>query len=234
MTTNVYDFKQGIMATESRWSYTIPGYAVIYVDDTEFDKILVTHNLAFMFAGNLERIIEWKHWGLNGSILNMPSPEGIAICIAKKSTKQVIFERVDHILDEARFSGSGYRGALSCWSVNRDVKLAVETAKSKDYLSGGTVKYYDFNSDQHNLLEIEDYNSIVKGIQERSTVMKFQNINKFTKIEDCNDPVILDAVRKLSNGQASLEAPCESAKKSWSDAEIKELRDALSEYFPAK
>ena len=61
MTTNVFDGPVGLVATDSRWSIQ-RGRWLIYLDDTNFDKIELTDAAAFMFAGSAVLIEKWKLW----------------------------------------------------------------------------------------------------------------------------------------------------------------------------
>lgn len=236
MTTNVYDGFSGVMATDSRWSRILPN-AFIFVDESNFEKIMIAGKLSFMFAGDMKMIYDWKDWGKNSpKISNMPLVnENIAVCIVDSETNVIIYEYGQEVRNNARFAGSGYTHALSCWETNKSAIRAVETAKVFDFRSGGAVKYFDFINKKHNISEGSSlsYDDAMKQMKERGKVMIFSPNNQSTVVDlkDCTDPMVQGFVSDVAAGNATLEAPFTAAA-SWSPDDAQKLKQALSSYFP--
>lgn len=240
MTTNVFCKAGATLATDSRWSVTIPGYAVIYVDDTRFEKIVMDGPLAYMFAGDSGRINAWKAWigSPNKVVMARPSVEGrgMALCIVDMEKCEVVFESNQEItFPEARFAGTGALAAHGCWSKNKDARKSVETAKIADRFSGGTVRFVDMKSKAHNLQVPDDFDSVRADINTRGMVMYFQNPQHVSlKSAAQNDPLVADAAKKLASGEITLTAPSAAAENEWSEEAVKRLDQVLGQYYPAK
>ena len=114
--------------------------------------------------------------------------------------------------------------------MNRDAKKSVESAKLKDTSSGGNIKYFNFISNEHNILHNDVHDFVNSELKERGKVMKIKE-NTIIDIKDCNDPIIMQHVENIANGTMAMEAPCEYPI-SWSDEERKKLKDVLSKYYP--
>jgi hypothetical protein len=238
MTTNVFDRLARQAATDSRWSATIPGYAIVYLDDGPFDKILLTQPITTLFAGCIQRIDAWKTWlrDPNRLMANIPVADaGIAICMIDMRSSSVVFEHNQEItLPDARFAGTGAWPAHGCWGKNKDARRSVESAKLADRLSGGSVKYVDFASGATNLPDSEDYASIKQNFSTKGMVMYFQNPGHVALPEAvANDPVIAQAADQIAKGEIKLTAPSPAAMNEWTAEDVARLHNVLAEYFPA-
>ena len=79
----------GVLATDSRWSQQ-QGRWLVYVDDTAFQKIEVSHDTAFMFAGRGIAIQRWKDWIREGGPeASIPEFDGLCLCAVRMPTKEV-------------------------------------------------------------------------------------------------------------------------------------------------
>jgi len=241
MTTNVFDISAGILASDSRWSYRInDGYqattAIVYVDNTEFDKLEFDPNFSLIFAGNSGLISAWKDW-IRLPIKNLvPRPQVIddfAMCLVRNKTKDVVFEHGQKIVDAAyRFAGTGAYPAHSCWTANKNAKKAIKSAQLTDHFSGGDVKYLDIVSAKHNFNPSGQLNSINAAILKRGMVM-YTADNKPISIHDAaqNDPRVKDLVNKIASGGMSADAPSGLDKIVWTETDVKRLDAALEDCF---
>lgn len=242
MTTNVFDKEAGVLATDSRWSYSLPGVANIYVDNVEFEKIASDGILAFMFAGDSLKINEWKSWinSPNKVVMNQPKPveHGFSICMVDVKMQEIVLEKYQEIKrDGARFAGTGAIAANRCWEENRDPKKAVESAIVEDCFSGGEVKYLDLLRGTNNLCKKDEFSSIKSGVQTRGYVMYFQNQNQnhIPVAEAANaDERISQTIAKIAKGDVGMTAPSPAAESQWSDQDREDLTNALLKYYPAK
>lgn len=237
MTTNVFDINARHMATDSRWSIDSSAF-VLYIDDTGFDKICTAKGHAFMFAGNGKLIEQWKNWIAQSSSLPRPpiiqDNAVISVCVANIETALVRFERGQEIsLPLARFAGSGARFAHDCWQVNNDAKLAVNSAKQKDWFSGGTVAFFDFGSGQHNLLNSISMKEVKTQLLGGFVMYKFINSGQpIPALEAAErDPEVKALLDKVTEGKISVNAPCESMYTPWTESEINEFNAVLDDIF---
>ena len=121
MTTNVLDIQNNMMTSDSRWSVESTN-AIFFIDDTDFDKMCVNGDRAFMFAGDGLLIQKWKDWAFdeNRDTNNLPDVErtyidgngkpktvSISLCGIIMSTRKIYFQRGLIGFDIAKFSGSG-------------------------------------------------------------------------------------------------------------------------------
>ncbi|MEI6745949.1 MAG: hypothetical protein WCL34_08305 [Methylococcaceae bacterium] len=236
MTTNVFDINARHMATDSRWSIDSSEF-VLYIDDTGFDKICIAKGHAFMFAGNGKLIEQWKNW-IAQNPSNTPKPpleqddSAISMCIANIETAAIRFEyRQDISLPLARFAGSGAKFARDCWLVNNNAQLAVNSAKQKDWFSGGTVAFFDFCSRQHNLL-----NSIsIKEVQTQllGGFVMYKNTGQPIPAREAaeRDPEVKALLDKVVQGQVTVSAPFEFMHTPWTEREKAELYSVLDDIF---
>lgn len=235
MTTNVFDSQAKIIASDSRWSFGTD-FAIFYVDDTGFDKVVVGEDLSFMFAGNAERIGVWKEWLASPArvVMPMPHPNGIAICAVEMTGHTVAYKRGQQVVGDAFFAGTGTEPASGCWKVNRDAKRAVETAKAIDVYSGGDVKFFEIPSSKHNLGPQATYQSSVDQLKKRGMVMYIQSSErKSVSIQEAsaNDPRVRDVAERIISGELKLTAPCPSVHTDWSDDEVNELSSVVQKYL---
>lgn len=247
MTTNVFDKKLGVLATDSRWSIPYLDW-VIFLDDSHFEKIERFKTSAFMFAGKGDGIQAWKDWiRSNPSDLSQrPSPNGVAVCIVDTKNNETIYaERQDIMLENASFAGSGCILAHNCWSTYKDPIKAVETAKLGDVYSGGDVKYLNCVDNSDNLnsitaveLRLENIKMVSQAILDRGLVMKNTSVTNnaipFRKMLDAaaNDAASFKALEgKIANGEIFPDAPCAAMHNEWSKEEIQSLDNALHKVF---
>jgi hypothetical protein len=238
MTTNVFDCANAVVASDSRWSIPL-GFAIAYVDDVDFDKIVVGKNdgLIYMFAGNSAVISEWKNWISSDAkiVQNRPTTNSIAICLIDKEKKTIVFcrgEGIDH--DGSRFAGTGATFAFACWSNNKQAVRAVKTAIFADIQSGGEVKYFEIASESHNLSAAHDFHGITKKLIERGFIMYLNNgTQQSVPIKEAasNDPRIKEMIGKVEAGGLVPSAPCPSMFNEWTEAEEKELDSVLAKYI---
>lgn len=232
MTTNVFDVQKKILASDSRWSIGTD-FAIIYVDDTDFDKVAIGDDLSFTFAGNAQKIGEWKSWlaSPNRVMLPFPHPNGISICAVEMQSFKMVFKRGQQEIDDAFFAGTGTEPASGCWKSNKDAKRAVETAKLIDRYSGGDVKFFDMPSNDHNLSAQKSYEFSIQQLQERGVVMYHQQQSVSIKEASANDPRVAELSRKIMSGEVSLNAPCPSVHTHWDDSEIADLNKVLAAHL---
>lgn len=192
-----------------------------------------------MFAGSLQVIHQWKLWAIYDKKINTrPLPHGIALCMISRKNHLVELCFVDHVEfnskqePQAFFAGSGYDKALSCWKVNQSVKQAIETAKSLDVYTGGEVRYFDLNSNLHNL-NLEHRAESISETFKKGYMVNTQNSNTHLAIQDnLEHPVVKDFLADLVQGNAALQAPSPIANRLWTQEQIDALDVALSKYYP--
>lgn len=233
VTTNVFDAKNKILASDSRWSIGTD-FAIIYVDDTDFDKVAIGRDLSFTFAGNAQKIGEWKKWLTSTArmVQEFPSPEGISICAVEMVNFEMVFKRGQQEVEDAFFAGTGTEPASVCWKSNKDARRSVETAKMIDRYSGGNVKYFEMLHNSHNLSEQVTYECSIEKLKERGIVMYHQQQQTVSlKEASANDPRVAAITSKIMSGEVSLNAPCPSVHTNWSEQEKESLKNVLSKYL---
>lgn len=236
------------MATDSRWSIEY-GSWLFYLDDTGYDKIERCNGMALMFAGHGKKIQEFKNWIRSNPTDDslMPAEKGMSVCMVSEDTGTVEFQKHQDIdSDNVLCAGSGARWAYGCWTSNKCSKLAVETAKSKDYCSGGEVKYIDFANKDTNLVAYHaeaqmTIETISNNIYQRGISMKIQatpgtpNL-PFPKAEGSNaandEAVARSEVGILvANGTLSATAPCDGMHNDWSQDDKVNFKRSLGKMF---
>ncbi|BAU39131.1 hypothetical protein APT_02049 [Acetobacter pasteurianus NBRC 101655] len=241
MTTNVIDLKNGVSATDSRWSYQSSEF-IIFIDNVGFEKIVSANGFAFTFAGNGKLIQDWKTWinmGRDGYppvdplIFGQPS---IAVSIVNMKTNAVVMDwGISIRFPEAMFAGTGASQASVCWKQNCDAMKAVNSAMAVDKFSGGMVKHLVFGCGSNNLSETATIADVGRLLGTRGTVM-YTNKPKMIPISEAvaNDLNVSSAVGKLSTGEHVPTAPCDAMYSSWSDEDKEKMQAALREIFPEK
>jgi hypothetical protein len=248
MTTNIFDGNARVMATDSRWSIEY-GSWLFYLDDTGYEKIERCNGFALMFAGRGERIQEFKDWIRSNPApeSEMPAVKGMSVCMVEEATGEVAFQKHQDIESgNVLCAGSGARWAFDCWSKNRSSKQAVESAKIKDYCSGGEVKYIDFANNDTNLFSYNaesqlTIQTISTNIFQRGIAMKIQatpvgtpNL-PFTKADAtaANDEQLARAEvgALVANGTLSATAPCDGMHNEWSADDKANFKVALGRMF---
>ncbi|WNC09304.1 hypothetical protein [Pseudomonas coleopterorum] len=241
MTTNVYDQSSGFITSDSRWSVE-RDFAIMYVDDTGFDKIEEARGKVFLFAGDSETIQLWKTFLRSGPLSSQgrPAIEGIAILIAEADSGRLVYHYGQDILlpdSEApatSFAGSGARSAAQCWQANKCAKKAVETAKSFDLFSGGEVKSFELSTGKHNLNDQIDVKDLKAAFIKKGMVMFTANSpQQLVTVQEAaaNDPRVAEIVTAIANGNVSLKAPCDAMYNQPTHADKKRLDAALDEIF---
>lgn len=242
MTTNAFDQRASKVASDSRWSYLLKDgeefRAVVYADDTGFDKMVIGQGACALFAGPSNLIDEWKEYikSPNKIVLRRPrTQKGFAVCIADGSTGRIIFEHGQEYREENvyRFAGSGAGFAKTCWLVNGDAVKAVTSASLADMFSGGAVKYFDFKTQDHNVDLTGKYASINEAITRRGIVMYAKYAGKKVSIHDAakTDPKVQTLLRDIAAGNASAVAPTGADPVIWTDADEERLDASLEAFF---
>lgn len=241
MTTNVFDGPVGLVATDSRWSIQ-RGRWLIYLDDTNFDKIELTDAAAFMFAGSAVLIEKWKLWIRSNppDASGMPELQGISINGFDIKTKQVGYSEGISIKHEGSvFAGSGARHAVQCWTTNRDARRAVETAKAFDVATGGEVKFVDFTTGEKKLggtvFAPASVAEIDQALAKRGLIMDITakgNPIPF-KISDlaAAQGEVKEIQEQIAAGKLSAQAPCDAMYSDWTAEETSRLKTFLGNVF---
>jgi len=252
MTTNVYDVAAGLLTSDSRWSAD-EGEWIVYVDDTGFDKIIADAQLAFLFAGNILNIAEWKGWVKSGRL--QPAPldrlDGTSLIMVEIATGSVVFG-TDYLLvsrydamPSAWYSGTGAPHAKDCWEVNRCAMTAVASATKVDKYSGGTTSHFNRNSRASNVTNSAAVESVLVQMRERG-IMKNNNgaefmISDVIAADAANDPAskqIDDVAKRLAQkvmqGNVTLSAPFPGIDQPWTNEKKSELARVLARYAPAQ
>lgn len=237
MTTTVFDGAKGFLTSDSRWSKDTD-YAVLYVDDTGFDKIETAEGLVFLFAGNSMVIQQWKTY-LRASLVGArPTQAGIALLIAEIATGNLLhLYQQDILLPDSTnpvtsFAGSGARHAVRCWETNSCAKKAVDTAKTADIYSGGEIKFFELATGQHNLTNSSDLAGMGRAFLERGKVMYTSNDKPISVQEAAaNDPRVAELCKEIAKGKIPLNAPCDAMYNQPTADDDRRLDDVLSKFF---
>lgn len=244
MTTNVYDKTAGTLASDSRWSFRLIEdgpiritAALLYVDDTGFEKIELQPDYSYIFAGPSDLIDRWKKW-INSPTRNVERPPGVAndfaLCIVETKTGSIMYEHGQRVKDdEYRFAGTGAIPAHTCWISNKCAKKAVESAKANDIFSGGDVKYLELRSQAHNLNQEGTYESINKLTLQKGMVMYLSGTKAPIPVEEAaaKDPRIKELVGKIAKGDVAAEAPCGLDTIVWTEGDVQRLNSALGKMY---
>jgi hypothetical protein len=249
MTTNVRDSISGLFAADSRWSIDLRPEgleAIVFVDSAAYSKILMTANLAYMFAGRSNVIDLWKAMidvaerdgKLDWSLLPV---NGMAVSVVGLADAQVKFEfgheirLPDASASEASFAGTGSVAACTCWTVNKDPRKAVETAKGSDIFTGGNVRYLEFLSKNNNLIADSSLITLQNAFAKEGMIME-------TKLGVASTPVPLKdalakqglaaALLKIESGELSPTAPCDAVYNNWPTKERNKLVAAMKLQYP--
>jgi len=242
MTTNVFDGRVGSIATDSRWSVQ-RGRWLLYLDDTNFDKVEIFKTTAFMFAGKGRLIEQWKLWIRSepADDSGQPPVEGISINGIDMETSAIRYAEGKSITHESSiFAGSGALHAVRCWAANRDARRSVETAKQFDPATGGEVKYVDFKTKQHNLgsniFAPSTIDDIDRAVATRGSIMDIGTLKtgaipfKLSELA-ANNAEIKQIQADIAAGKLSAEAPCEAMYSEWTPEEKGKLKAFLGDVF---
>lgn len=239
MTTNVYDKSAQKAGTDSRWSINTD-YAVFYIDDSGFEKLVHTENGVFIFAGDSKVIQDWKDYlfdeSANDSLQDDPGLDGIAMLMIDKADGSVIFEHGQDIqytdIDGelvASFAGSGARHAAGCWLRNNCAVKSVDTAKLMDPYSGGETKFFELATQTGNLTQDVGLQGLNVAFMERGMVMYLNSGQVPLSVRDAaiNDDRVKNLVDKVAQGSVALSAPCDAQYMKPTAADKERLRSAL-------
>lgn len=242
MTTTVYDGIAKIAATDSRWSISLEN-AVVYVDDSNFDKIeyLSDKRLVVTFAGNASLIEVWKTWFRTGMQGSRPSvsekgPSGeefsIATCILSLNDGGVLFAHGQDIeIENAKFAGSGGIHAHGCWQNHKCAVRAVDSAKKLDVFSGGETKYVNMMAGEHNLNSPLSCRDMTTSFLSKGFVMYLHNkADSPVPFQEAvsRDRAMEQLAQDIASGAVVARAPCDAMFKPWTPEEEKQLDDVLA------
>lgn len=245
MTTNVRDSLAHVMAVDSRWSIDLQPYGItklLYLDESNYQKLIVMGSGLFMFAGSSKLIDSWKfaiglanHFPNAVNWSDMPTT-GLAVCAVERQSGRVRFD-MNHTINElnASFAGSGAIHAASCWIQNQDAIRAVDTAKNHDIFTGGQVRYYRLTNGENNIGEDGPLSGLNKMLAEKGFVMDTKT--KFTPAKTIqeavqNDAVLKSVVDEVAKGNISATAPHEHMNKVWTEEEKRRLFGAMEYFYP--
>ena len=248
MTTNVRDSFKGVLASDSRWTWSavVDGQQIqTHLDDTGYEKIIAAHSHVFMFAGDAVVIDEWKkaiksasytasqpQWG------NLPV-NGMAISVVQSPSGDVLFESGHDItVSGISFAGTGSYAAARCWRQNLCAVKAVESAKSSDKFTGGTVRFKNVLTDEGNLVMDSDLDSLAKQFFGSAT-MTLNNVTQTNVFGDvvqannvaANDEALRKALRESFAAGQGPTAPCDAVFHVWPSEEKAKLVQAMEKVF---
>jgi hypothetical protein len=241
MTTNVLDRVAGVLSTDSRWSQQW-GRWLVYVDDTAFHKIEVSHSTAFMFAGRGKTIQCWKDWIRDGGTENtLPDFAGLCVCAVDVKTKAVkICENLPIVREDSAFGGSGSRFAFTCWSTNKSAVRAVDTAKGFDPATGGRTAFLQVETGENNLEQTmfleRTLAEVDRAILSRGIVMDINATKvggipfKLKDLAASNDEV-RELEAKIASGELSADAPSAGMHNTWTEEQKARVKTALKDIF---
>lgn len=246
MTTNVRDSISHVLAADSRWSVTVSldeTDTVLFVDDADYQKILSFRDGVFMFAGDSQKIDNWKfamalanNYPAAVNWESLPTT-GLTISCVEKLSGNVRFE-INHSisLDACSFAGSGASHAANCWAINRDAVTAVCTAISQDLYSGGEVRYYRLLTDENNIGIDRSLSALGTALAERGSVMNTATRNQPIPIQEAvkNDHRLRAVVDDIAKGKITATAPHSNMNRIWSSDEKTRLVKAMEHFFPKK
>jgi hypothetical protein len=191
-------------------------------------------------------IAKWKEWWYTSlDTNNLPETDidgenVVNLMIVDKSNNKVLFDagekkalfcELSSVMLSV-FAGSGDIHAASCWSLNRCVNTAIESASMLDYFTSSVVRYVDFTNGNSNISKMDyNYSSIVNAIMDRGFIM---NLSESTAANDVGTPLnqhqIKDEINTLfttGNAVASAPVPGMSTFK-WSDKNKEKLVSAIN------
>lgn len=242
MTTTVYDRATKVVACDSRWS--IPGaFGVLYVDDAPFQKIEVTDDSVFIFAGMAPVIDQWKkHLRARkaGQLTPQPPLAGIAVLAAEIGSGSVVAHWGQDIVypdpnnPDIFLAGTGSTHAARCWQTNKCPHKAVATAMSNDLYSGGTVRFFELETKQNNLIQCDGIEILNDAFLTRGMVMFNQEKGPVTFREAAQlHPDVANLYKQAANGALSeqVQAPCDAVFNKPTAEDEKRFSDALQKIF---
>lgn len=251
MTTNVYDQSAALLTSDSRWSTTSDDKNwIAFVDDTGFDKIIYDEQLAFLFAGDLALIDEWKKWvraGRDdssiplGAIPNQPTRRVSILQVNIRNGhleygEKTALSAVGRQNTKSWFAGTGGYPARECWLANACARKAIGTASTKDPFTGGKVVFYNRKKKAGNVRKEQTEASVRQQLKDRGYLMHKDGAIAPVLLTDAAnnpnlDPIAKDLVNRVMAGKdVPLTAPFPGMDEPWTDAEQAELRAALIKF----
>lgn len=241
MTTNVFDQKKNVLATDSRWSFSVKGKTGIdlpdivgFVDNTGFEKIVFDPTTVFMFAGDGALINEWRDRILSRNLLVGRRPgvaRNFAICMVRRSDACILMEHGQKINGGPfRFAGTGAEPAYECWEKNRDPQRAVQSATLRDRASGGNVKFFDGTTGDHNIDFSVSYADVAEQFLKKGCIMYTNHslpVNEAVK----KDPRAEEFVGRIKAGTIQAEAPSGYDPVIWTAEDEERLDKALTSHY---
>ena len=71
--TEIHDKNRFIISSDSRWSTDINNKKeILFIDDLDFEKMVVTDEFAIVTAGDSRLIDAWKNWAKNDILSERP------------------------------------------------------------------------------------------------------------------------------------------------------------------
>ncbi len=242
MTTNVYDKTKFLVTTDSRWSI-ITDIGVIYVDDTGFDKIETAKDHAFVFAGNSAVIQNWKDYirgSQSGQPLSRPSAKGISLLVAKLGSGSFVeaygqdIGLPNKLRPTVSFAGTGAHPAALCWIANKCGRRAIDSAKSRDYYSGGEVMYLELDTRNSNLRNDRNADKLSEAFLEKGMIMYTPGLTAASvplALAAESDPRVAEWMQKIAEGAVEIQAPCDSMFAEPTEEEDARLDAAMASIF---
>lgn len=242
MTTNVYDQTKFLVTSDSRWSI-LTDFGVIYVDDTGFDKIEVSKDHAFVFAGNAAVIQTWKDYiraSQAGIPLARPSAKGISLLVAKMGCGTFVeaygqdISLPNKLKPVVSFAGTGAHHAAVCWMTNKCGRRAIDSAKARDYYSGGSVSFLELNTRVGNQQNNRNADKLTEAFLDKGMVMYTPGINSSSVPLDqaaASDPRVAEWLKKIAEGSVEIQAPCDSMFAEPTEEEDARLDAAMASIF---
>ena len=255
MTTTIYDVEAKLVCSDSRWSTFIAqedgSTSILYIDNTNFDKVANIETAVLLLAGDAELIAQWKRWWHEDAQNKVPHPElnlgpdrNIVLTIISKPTNQILFDAgpklTYYCYDEERnlavFAGSGSKFAADHWGPVRCAIRSVEEAAENDPCTGGNVKFVEFDSNINNLSEpCYDKDEILKNIMDKGMIMEINTLqNGQNKIAiPLADHPNKDMIKNMvATGQVHAGAPTgNSTPYEWTSERKDKLQQAIDTVF---
>lgn len=260
------------MATDSRWTlnYNHLGQTKhLFLDDAGYHKLLKVRatgaeiDLIFMFAGDAAVIDGWKKSinAIRSRQAHVPFEQlpvdGMNVAVASSSVTDLLYQfGVEFSVgDEANFAGSGSFAAAESWQSCQCARTAVESAKQQDAYTGGTVRYINLQTGEHNLVDDQiglaeliamfKQLAMVRALSSRLPTGE-GNMNKIsqtidTSVKPANSEVMdageiaaeMASFDKSVAAGAMPKAPCDAYFQPWPEEDRKNFVGLMNNLFPA-
>lgn len=231
----MHDKNSLTITSDSRWSVELDTEHLLYIDNTDFEKMVELEFFALVMAGDALLIEQWKNWAKGDILKKRPdvvrigenqNKHYISVCLIKKPSIVLFDSQVATIvLPHARFSGSGREYAKECWEKNQCAKIAINSAKASDIFTGGTVKYVDLSSSANNLSSdsatIQDLNNMLFSVG----VVMNRDTSTITPVQEYSNK---DEIAKgLESGALVASAPTGDIQSPWNESQEQSLDEAI-------